>query len=153
MSLNESSVYIVCIARQARNETSKKLFGDLQTRRERYLHRQYGDVGGTFERLGSAGEAVPGAQGGSGAFKRETRSFDFCWRVNIGEKLIKCWRRQKARVSELATDTLLVRAHPPCPLTQTKQCRLPLGWEKIQLSRRLLWQRWRKEAGRALIWM
>ena len=32
---------------------------------------------GAPERVGGAGEALPGAQGGSGALKRETRSFDY----------------------------------------------------------------------------
>ena len=37
---------------------------------------QYGHLGGASERVGGAGEALPGAQGGSGAFGRETRSVD-----------------------------------------------------------------------------
>ena len=53
----------------------KPSYSNFQTRSERRPHRWYGEVGGTIESLGSAGEALRGAQGGSGALKRETRSF------------------------------------------------------------------------------
>ena len=36
-----------------------------------------GEMGGALERAGVAGEALPGAQGGCGAFKRKTRSFGY----------------------------------------------------------------------------
>ena len=54
------------IARQARNGKNKIAISDFKTRSERGLHRQYGEMGGTIERSGDAGEALPDAQGGSG---------------------------------------------------------------------------------------
>ena len=44
---------------------------------------------------------------------------------------------------ELTTIPLLVRADPPCPLKQTKQCLLPQRW---------LWKKGRKETDGALTW-
>ena len=65
-SPNESSVNIVRMARQARYEKGNKLIA--------IFRQEDNEVVRTIERLGTAGEALPGAQGGSGAFQRRTRS-------------------------------------------------------------------------------
>ena len=75
LSPDESSVHPARIARQARREKKQKVVSDFQTRSERGPHRQYVEMGGATEKVGGAGEALPGTQGGSGAFKRKTRSF------------------------------------------------------------------------------
>ena len=63
LSLNEPSVKIVRIARQARREKSKKHVPDVQqTRSERDPSRKYGEMGGAFETGDCVGEVMPGTQ-------------------------------------------------------------------------------------------
>ena len=77
LSSDESSVGTVRIVRQARSEKSKKVVSDLQTRSERGPHFQYGEMGGAIDGPDRAGEVLPGGQGGSGTFKRKTRSLGY----------------------------------------------------------------------------
>ena len=73
--LHESSVIAHCAAGEKWDK--QKVVSDLQTRNKRGPHRQYGEMGGAPERVGGAGEALPGAQRGRGAFKRKTRSYGY----------------------------------------------------------------------------
>ena len=56
--------------------------------------------------------------------RKEQRTKEALELLQKKHKLIN-W--QGVRGPELTTIPLLVRAHPLCPLTQTKQCRLPLN--------------------------
>ena len=56
----------MCTLRAGEKWEKQNANSDFKTRSERGLHRQYGEMGGTIERSGDAGEALLDAQGGSG---------------------------------------------------------------------------------------